>query len=58
MEALKKHLQQAQTMEEFLSICSQYYDFRNAKLGLIGRATLISQIDKVIAISGAKPKNK
>jgi len=58
MDELKKHLQHAQTMEQFLLICAQHYDFTNAKLGAISRGVLIQHIDKVIQLSGAKPKKK
>ena len=57
IELLKSELKTANTMEEFLNICSKHYDFKNAKLGTISRGSLIINIDKVIAISGAKPKN-
>lgn len=43
-------------MAEFLRICSNYYDFDNAKLGQIAKITLIGNIGAVINLSGAKPK--
>lgn len=55
-KAFKQALQQAVTMEDFLNVCQSFYDFKNAKLGLASKTILISQIDKVIALSGAKPK--
>lgn len=57
MEALKKELQSAQTMQDFLDICSKHYDFKNAKLGVISKAALIANIHTVIKLSGAKAKN-
>lgn len=56
MEQLKKALQKAETMEQFLNICSEHYDFKNARLGSIAKATLIANIGRVITLSGAKPK--
>lgn len=53
---LKEALSKAQTMEEFLKVCSEHYDFKNAKLGTIAKATLINNIGLVIKLSGAKPK--
>ena len=43
-------------MEEFLSICAQHYDFKNARIGPITRSALITGIPKIIHMSGAKPK--
>lgn len=55
-DRLKMALNNASNMEEFLNICSSHYDFKNAKLGPIVKATLINNIGKVITMSGAKPK--
>jgi hypothetical protein len=52
----KAQLQACVTMEDFLKVCSDNYDFKNAKLGTISKSMLIAHIDKVIAVSGAKPK--
>lgn len=55
-KVFKSQLNACDTMEEFLKVCSENYDFKNAKLGAIAKGLLIAHIDKVIAISGAKPK--
>lgn len=54
--AFKEALKKADNMEEFLKICSDYYDMKNAKLGVISKGMLINNIDLVIKLSGAKPK--
>lgn len=56
LDAMKAELKNANTMAEFLRICSKYYDFDNAKLGTIAKITLSNNIGTVISISGAKPK--
>lgn len=56
MDKLKEALKAAQTMEDFLRICSEHYDFKSAKLGTIAKHSLINNIHLVINLSGAKPK--
>jgi hypothetical protein len=55
---LKAALSNASTMEEFLRICGEHYDFKNARLGTASKALLVNGIGTVIALSGAKPKTK
>jgi len=57
-EQFKRELSTAATMDEFLQICSRHYDFKGAKLGPISRGLLVANIDKVIQLSGAKPKQQ
>ena len=52
----KEELKTATTLDEFLIICGKHYDLKNARLGTIAKAQLINNIDKIIALAGAKPK--
>ncbi len=49
-------LQQAQSMEEYLKIISDNYDLKTAKLYPSAKIILGNQIEKVLALVGAKEK--
>lgn len=49
-------LAKCKTVKEFFDVCEKFYDLKNAKLGVGAKVILTSQIDGIIAATGAKLK--
>lgn len=50
-------LKATKTMAQFLKVCGEYYDLENAEPGTIQKIALINNIETVLKLANAKPKN-
>jgi uncharacterized protein YktB (UPF0637 family) len=55
---LVENLRTAETLQDFFDICKKHFDTENTKLGLVTKLTLTNNIDKLLDVSGAKPRKK
>lgn len=54
---LKKDLQEnANTLADVFTIVNKHYDTNTNKLGMITKGVIIANLDKLISMSGVKPK--
>ena len=56
MSQFKNDLDKIKTLKEFFDVCEKHYDCEGTRVGEIVRKQLIKNVDKLIAISGAKKR--
>lgn len=55
---LVENLKSANTLQDFFDICKKHFDTENTKLGFTTKLALTNNIDKLMDLSGAKPRKK
>lgn len=47
----------AKTLDDFFQICKKHYKTEECKLGIGAKAQLMLNINKLLAVTGVKPRN-